>query len=384
MRIVIFCHSLLSDWNHGNAHFLRGIASEIIARGHEITFYEPRDGWSLSNLMRYHGIGPLHEFRKRYPRLSSVLYDPAHLDLDSVLDSADLVLVHEWNEPELVEAIGAHRRSRDGMADYDYRLLFHDTHHRCVTAPEEMQRNNLRDYDGVLAFGDRIRDYYLKQRLTGAAWTWQEAADTRRFVPLRADHAAEDLVWVGNWGDEERTEELREFVMEPVTRAGLTGTAYGVRYPADGVAAFRKAGIGYRGWLPNYEVPQTFARHAFTVHVPRRPYLEALPEIPTIRPFEAMACGTPLICARWNDPQRMFLPGSFLVARDGREMSGQMLDVTRDERMRDELVQNGLASIRRAHTCAHRVDELWGICRDLGLSVQDAPQESPAQSIAAR
>jgi hypothetical protein len=31
MRVVIFCHSLVSDWNHGNAHFLRGVARELLA-----------------------------------------------------------------------------------------------------------------------------------------------------------------------------------------------------------------------------------------------------------------------------------------------------------------------------------------------------------------
>jgi spore maturation protein CgeB len=36
MRIVLFYHSLLSDWNHGNAHFLRGIATELMTRGHEV------------------------------------------------------------------------------------------------------------------------------------------------------------------------------------------------------------------------------------------------------------------------------------------------------------------------------------------------------------
>jgi hypothetical protein len=45
MRVVLFYHSLVSDWNHGNAHFLRGVASELIARGHEVAIYEPADGW---------------------------------------------------------------------------------------------------------------------------------------------------------------------------------------------------------------------------------------------------------------------------------------------------------------------------------------------------
>ena len=44
MRIVLFCHSLISDWNHGNAHFLRGIASELQACGHHVAAYEPANG----------------------------------------------------------------------------------------------------------------------------------------------------------------------------------------------------------------------------------------------------------------------------------------------------------------------------------------------------
>src|SRR5690554_3401909 len=102
MRIAIFCHSLVSDWNHGNAHFLRGIASEMLARGHEVTFYEERDGWSLQNLVRDHGSRPLREFRRRYPGLRSVAYDFGEIDLDSALAGVDLVLVHEWNDPEMV------------------------------------------------------------------------------------------------------------------------------------------------------------------------------------------------------------------------------------------------------------------------------------------
>ena len=39
MKFVLFYHSLLSDWNHGNAHFLRGIASELLARGHHVGIY---------------------------------------------------------------------------------------------------------------------------------------------------------------------------------------------------------------------------------------------------------------------------------------------------------------------------------------------------------
>ena len=102
MRIVIFCHSILSDWNHGNAHFLRGVATELISRGHEVHIYEPRNAWSLLNLLTEHGEKPVARFHAAYPLLQSIPYSLETFDPDEVLDQADLVLVHEWNEHELV------------------------------------------------------------------------------------------------------------------------------------------------------------------------------------------------------------------------------------------------------------------------------------------
>jgi spore maturation protein CgeB len=55
MKIVLFYHSLVSDWNHGNAHFLRGIMGELILRGHDVTLYEPQDAWSAQNLRAEYG-----------------------------------------------------------------------------------------------------------------------------------------------------------------------------------------------------------------------------------------------------------------------------------------------------------------------------------------
>ncbi|HEX2166101.1 MAG TPA: hypothetical protein VHG09_02575, partial [Longimicrobiales bacterium] len=95
MRIVIFCHSLVSDWNHGNAHFLRGIASDLLHRGHDLAVYEPRDSWSRQNLTAQHGARPIAAFHRAYPALASQLYDAADFDLEAALDGADLVLVHE-------------------------------------------------------------------------------------------------------------------------------------------------------------------------------------------------------------------------------------------------------------------------------------------------
>ncbi|MEW5745966.1 MAG: glycosyltransferase [Nitrospirota bacterium] len=364
MRIVMFYHSLLSDWNHGNAHFLRGIASELLSRGHTVAVYEPRNGWSLSNLLEEHGTAPLREFRGAYPHLTSIRYRRETLDLDRALDRADLVIVHEWNDHDLVRRIGEYRSRAGGLT-----LLFHDTHHRSVTAPELMAAYDLSHYDGVLAFGEVVRTIYLSRGWTQRAWVWHEAADTRIFYPdsARGEEGCEgDLVWIGNWGDEERTAELQEFLLGPVKRLGLKTRMHGVRYPRHARDMIAGAGIEYRGWLPNYRVPRVFARFRLTLHVIRRPYVQALPGIPTIRPFEALACGIPLICAPWEDAEGLFTPGEdFLVARNGNEMLRHMKTLLRDAEMSRALAEHGYRTVVSRHTCAHRVDELLAVCREL-------------------
>ena len=366
MRVALFYHSLVSDWNHGNAHFLRGIASELLERGHSLQVFEPRGGWSRSNLVAVHGSAAVTAFQRAYPRLRSTLYDPSRFDPTPVLRSVDLALVHEWNDRELVRRIGALRRKLPGL-----RILFHDTHHRSVTSPRSMAAYDLRHYDGVLAYGRVISELYLKRRWTERAWTWHEAADVRTFRPVIGRERRGDLVWIGNWGDGERSAELRRFLLAPARRLGLDGSVFGVRYPATARKAVERAGLAYRGWIANYRVPLVFAEHGVTVHVPRRPYARALPGIPTIRPFEALACGIPLVCSSWEDTEGLFTSGrDYLVARDGEEMAAHLEAVLSDRTLAASLSQHGLRTILARHTSAHRVDELLAICCELGLDVE--------------
>ncbi|MBV9818398.1 MAG: glycosyltransferase [Solirubrobacterales bacterium] len=357
MRVVVFCHSLVSDWNHGNAHFLRGIVSELQDRGHDVTVYEPRGGWSRANLERLEGERAIRAFAERFPDLVSHQYEPERLDLERALDHADLVLVHEWNDPELVKRIGTHRG-----AGGRYTLLFHDTHHRAATAPDELARFDLAGYDGVLAFGEVIRQIYVDRGWASRAFTWHEAADTRVFAPHPPAADPADLVWVGNWGDDERTAELHEFLLHPARRLALRGAIHGVRYPRRARWRIWRSGLRYRGWIANHRVPEVFARHRLTVHVPRGPYVRALPGIPTIRVFEALACAIPLVCSPWDDVEGLFTPGEdFLSARDGREMTTAIHALLADPQAAAEMARHGRATVLRRHTCAARVDELLSI-----------------------
>jgi spore maturation protein CgeB len=222
-------------------------------------------------------------------------------------------------------------------------------------------------YDGVLAFGEVIRQRYLDEGWADRVWTWHEAADVRVFHPLADVERADDLVWIGNWGDEERTAELEEFLIEPVEFLGLCARVHGVRYPPEALERLARARIVYGGWLPNLAVPGVFARFRTTAHVPRRPYVRALPGIPTIRVFEALACGIPLVSAPWDDAEGLFAPGSdFLVARSGAEMRRHLSDLLADEPAARAMAARGRRTILARHTCAHRVDELCAIVRSLG------------------
>jgi spore maturation protein CgeB len=241
-----------------------------------------------------------------------------------------------------------------------------------VTKAREMARYDLRHYDGVLAYGEVIRELYVRRGWTQHAWTWHEAADVRLFRPLLGRERAGDLVWIGNWGDGERTAEISEFLLEPARELGLTGSIFGVRYPPEAQQAIAEAGLPYRGWIANHRVPEVLARHAVTVHIPRRPYAEALPGIPTIRPFEALACGIPLVCSAWDDVEGLFTPGDdFLVARDGGEMRELLAQVLSDRELARHLVQHGRRTILARHTCAHRVDELLAIAAELGVAEEE-------------
>jgi spore maturation protein CgeB len=101
------------------------------------------------------------------------------------------------------------------------------------------------------------------------------------------------------------------------------------------------------------------------LHVPRRPYVEALPGIPTIRVFEALACGIPLLSAPWRDDERLFPPGSFLMAESGAAMTAALRDVLNDSDRTASLSETGLRAIHARHTCAHRVTELMQIVESL-------------------
>jgi spore maturation protein CgeB len=365
-KFRFFAHSWVSDWNHGNAHFLRGLARELTQMGHEVRCYEELGAWSLTSLVNCEGtaaISAIDDFRKAYPELNIHFYQrgPSFEEfLDQELKGADFVIIHEWNDPEVVNAI-LQRKQEEGFL-----ALLHDTHHRVYTSAHEILKFHLHRFDGVLAFGEAIRRIYHDGLGIERTWTFHEAADVSVFKPQERDQTT-DVVWIGNWGDEERTQELMEYLVGPAAASpGRKIVVHGVRYPEAAVKTLHKAGIDFRGYLPNLSVPATYGQSRLALHVPRRQYANGLSGIPTIRVFEALACGIPLLCSPWNDIEHLFRPGEdYIVAADGRQMAGEIDFLLRDQRARREMAANGLETIRKRHTCAHRAAQLIEICEEV-------------------
>ncbi len=193
MRFLFYTHSLVSDWNHGNAHFLRGVMRDLIRRGHDAVAMEPADSWSRLNLFREQGAAAVETFKAALPELRSIAYGPDFPHEDR-LQQADVVVVHEWTDPALVARIGRAR-----AAGGRFTLLFHDTHHRAVSSREDIAAFDLEHYDGVLVFGETLKERYLQAGWGRRVFTWHEAADISIFHPMPEIEKTSDLIWVGNW-----------------------------------------------------------------------------------------------------------------------------------------------------------------------------------------
>lgn len=367
MKIAYFTHSLRSCWNHGNAHFQRGLLRALASLGHEACAFEPADGWSLLSLLQDQGEAGLAPFHAAYPDLDVRRYAPSAFDPEEALADFELVVVHEWTDPSV---IGLINRARARGARF--RVLFHDTHHRAVTSPDALAALDLSAFDGVLAFGASLADLYRRMGWGARVFVWHEAADDSVFQPRQA-HARTGLVWVGNWGDDERSAELEQFLLAPAAAAGLALDVHGVRYPAHAQAALARHGARYRGWLANPEAPEVYRRKLATIHVPRGPYARALPGVPTIRMFEALACGIPLLSAPWDDCEGLFRPGEdYLQAKSGEAMTNHLRALVHDASLRQNLSASGLSTIRARHTCNHRARELLAIARALDTNEEAA------------
>jgi hypothetical protein len=217
-------------------------------------------------------------------------------------------------------------RARGG----DFVLLFHDTHHRAATSPGRdagassstvRRRARLRhaDRDSTAA------------RLGKRVWTWHEAADTSVFYPRQRDRESGDLVWVGNWGRRGAQRRNPRVPDRPGRRARLSADVFGRP-----LSRIRVAELAGRHPLPRLArqplVPEVFAQYR-SRSMCRAGLTRGAAGIPTIRVFEALACGIPLVSAPWVGRGRLFPPDCFPDGRGRRAMQDAMRAVLADPQL---------------------------------------------------
>ena len=364
-RIAYLAHSIRSDWNNGNAHFLRGLLRSLVDLGHEVTVFEPENGWSIANLKTEQSWQrSLLQFAETYPGLRVTTYDlESHNGLGlhpGAFRGMDIVIVHEWNSPELIHRLLAFREM------LGFRLLFHDTHHRASSSPELIRLLRVDQFDGVIAFGEALRKIYQERFAISRVWTLHEAADTDVFYPRLGVEKTDDIVWIGNWGDNERSAEIREFLLQPASHLPKARfSIYGVRYPEDGLQALQDARVRYHGYLPNLDAPEVYSAARLTLHIPRQQYTGAMAGIPTIRIFEALACGIPLLSAPWSDSEQLFREGDFRLVRSAAEMEAAISTFLSDGKAARDQALQGLETVIARHTCRHRAEQLTCLCEEL-------------------
>ena len=275
MRFALFYHSLISDWNHGNAHFLRGVCCGAARPG---TFGPGvRAGQRLELAQPPRGAG--RRAARGFPATpirscAASSYEPEDLDLDSVL---------------------ADRRHRDRprMERSEARRTDRPAPRGCSLSPAVPRHSpscgeRAAGVDGIRPVGVRRRAGLRRCSATDlpGARLGAPCLDLARggryadFSSRRTSPREEplDLVWVGNWGDDERTRELREFLIEPVHALGAACTD--LRRSLSRRRRWRssrRAGIEYAGWIANFRGARVLRKRTPTVHVPRRFYREQLP-----------------------------------------------------------------------------------------------------------
>ncbi len=261
LRLAYFAHTIRSDWNNGNAHFLRGLLRALGQLGHDVTAFEPEHEWSVENLLgEPNGKTFAPAICRDVSRTSRFNIRRSNAATRVSGERACAISISSC----CTNGIRPSLRTLCWLAreDLGCKLLFHDTHHRASSSPEQIERFGIQRFDGVLAFGEALRRIYRERFGIERVWTLHEAADTTVFHPIPCVERDDAMVWIGNWGDGERSREIRD--VSASAGGALRRSSHTRRCT---VCAIRRRArrhcantvSSYGGYLPNLDAPALYA-----------------------------------------------------------------------------------------------------------------------------
>lgn len=342
MRAVVLGLSITSSWGNGHATNFRALQRALTDAGHDVVFLERDKPWYAA-----------HRDLPKPPWGRTVLYDSIaelqreHLD---TIAGADLVVIGSY-VPDGAE-IGR------WLNDVSRFVAFYDIDTPVTLAAldrgacEYLTRDLIPRFDVYLSFTGgptlaRLENAYGAQR----AVAFHCFVDPNTYRPVEVD-VHWDLGYLGTYSDD-RQPTLERLLLEPARRRpDLRFVVAGPGYPE---SIDWPANVERIEHLPPGEHPGFYAGQRFTLNVTRGDMIRA-GWSPSVRLFEAAACGTPLISDRWDGIDAFFTPGNEIVLADTAEdvLGAIGLDGGARKRM-------GIAARRRVlerDTARHRVEAL--------------------------
>lgn len=346
LRIVIIGLTITSSWGNGHATTYRGLARALVLRGHDVLFLEHDKPWYAANR-----------------DLPSPPYGRTEL-YDSVADlkdrfapevrGADAVIVGSY-VPQGVEVGQWVTRTAQGLVAF-YDIDTPVTLSKLARGEfEYLSPALIPSYGLYLSFtgGPTLRR--LEQEFgSPMARALYCSVDPELYGAMPAERRW-DLGYLGTYSPD-RQPKLDEFLISPARqwRDGRFVVA-GPQYPED---IFWPPNVARVAHLPPSEHRTFYASQRFTLNVTRADMVRD-GYSPSVRLFEAAACGTPVISDWWEGLDTFFAIGQeILVARSTQDVL-RVLRQT-DETCRQQISQSARKKVLSAHTAAHRAAELEG------------------------
>ena len=345
MNIVILGLSITSSWGNGHATTYRALARGLASRGHDVLFLERNLSWHAEN-----------RDLPEPPYCRARLYDgPAELERNhaSDIDEADLVIVGSYVPDGAAVADVVLRLARGCTAFYDI-----DTPVTLAAlqrnAAKYVERRQIPAFDLYLSFtGGPTLERLERQFGARRARALYCSVDPELYMQDSLAVRDVDLGYLGTYSAD-RQPTLDALLVQPARqwRAGRFIIA-GPQYPASMTVPPNVERITH---LAPREHAAFYNRLRFTLNVTRRDMVEA-GYSPSVRLFEAAACGTPIISDEWPGLGSIFSPDrEILIARDARDVLSYLQDLPEAER-----AAIGIRACERvlaSHTSSHRAMEL--------------------------
>lgn len=344
LSICILGLSITSSWGNGHATTYRALVRELAAAGHRVTFLERDVPWYADN-----------RDMPEPPWCATHLYtdlDGLRADHAETVRDADLVIVGSYVPEGVAVARWVQKTATGVVAFYDIDTpvtlakLGRGDHE--YIAPEVMP-----GYDLYLSFtgGPTLRrierDYGVP--LARALYC---SVDPELYYPEETP-VRWDLGYLGTYSDD-RQPTLEKLLIEPARRAPDSRfVVAGPQYP-DGIDW--PANVERIDHCPPAEHRAFYNAQRFTLNVTRADMIRA-GYSPSVRLFEAAACGTPIISDWWEGLDTLFEPGrEIIVAEDSEEVRAVLQDMPAEEAR--AMGARAREKVLAAHTARHRAAEL--------------------------